>query len=309
MSIEQQLSLHVNNMISINNQSENHTKCLVDHKAANRPTEHKQVTGNHDVPIKPTTHPSTTHGSAPHSSQQLRRGPGQNQTHATTEHQSERNPKADEERERKGGGNLTHMQELEVVLEVLERRPDGVQAPGLGHRSRRGGQGRTAAVFLPESSSSPTSLDEDTPIPAAGAGAGGGARRRRGGEDVGGGDGEDGVAEAVVEVPDPLQNRLRVRRVPSHHLAVALGFVVRVRADWVGRSGEVGGRGEGGGKGGKLLEGRGGSVGGESELVEYVRRAARPMRRLLLLCERGSRENIALAVVVWLFDSSFCDYY
>jgi hypothetical protein len=27
-----------------------------------------------------------------------------------------------------------------------------------------------------------------------------------------------------VEVPDPLQNRLRVGRVPSHHLALALGF-------------------------------------------------------------------------------------
>jgi hypothetical protein len=41
-----------------------------------------------------------------------------------------------------------------------------------------------------------------------------------------------------VEVPDPLQNRLRVRRVPSHRLAVGRPRV-RVRIGWDGEVGEA----------------------------------------------------------------------
>jgi hypothetical protein len=84
------------------------------------------------------------------------------------------------------------VQELEVVLEVLERGADGVQTPGFGHRLHGCGQ-RRALVFPA------TTLDEDAPVPAAtaaspaaaavsagggadgaGEGAGGEGRRRRG---------------------------------------------------------------------------------------------------------------------------------
>jgi hypothetical protein len=56
------------------------------------------------------------------------------------------------------------VQELEVVLEVLERGADGEQTPGFGHRLRDRGQ-RRALVFPA------TTLDEDAPVPAAAAAA------------------------------------------------------------------------------------------------------------------------------------------
>ena len=122
-----------------------------------------------------------------------------------------------------------------MVLEVLERGADGVQAPGLGHGLLRG---------------RPAALDEDAPVPpapaaAARAGPPGGRRgrgrgRRRGQQEVGARGREDGVAEAVVEVPDPLEDRLRLRRVPPHRRRGwdGLGGVGReVEGEWRKREG------------------------------------------------------------------------
>lgn len=64
---------------------------------------------------------------------------------------------------------------------------------------------------------------------------------------------EDGVAEAVVEVPDPLEDRLRLRRVPPHRRRLP----VRVRLGGWGEEEREGKRNGGGVEGeGKRGEGR-----------------------------------------------------
>jgi hypothetical protein len=93
-----------------------------------------------------------------------------------------------------------------VAFEVLERGADGVQAPDLGRR----GSGPVSLA-----------LDEDAFLAAATAVTG---WRGRGQEEAGAGGSEDGIAEAVVKVPDPLQGPLRLRRVPPHFAAGARGF-------------------------------------------------------------------------------------
>jgi hypothetical protein len=111
-----------------------------------------------------------------------------------------------------------------VVLDVLERRADGVQAPDLGHGLRGGGQRLSSA------------LDEDAAVPTAADSVGPldgwrgrhGRRLGSGQEEVRAGGGEDGVAEAVMEFPDPLKGYLCFRRVPPHCAgARCLGVPVR----------------------------------------------------------------------------------
>lgn len=84
------------------------------------------------------------------------------------------------------------MEELELVFEVFEGGADGVEAPGLGD----GGVDVGGAEFLGE-------------YEAGGGGGrigiGFGDQGFDGGEEMGSGDGEDGVAELVVDVPNLLQ--------------------------------------------------------------------------------------------------------
>lgn len=148
-----------------------------------------------------------------------------------------------------------------MVLDVLERGADGVQTPGLGHGLRGGGQ-RIAA----SAPAAGAALDEDAPVPAAAADAVGpfgegrgrhGRGRGSGQEEVRAGGGEDGVAEAVVEVPDPLERRLGLRRVPPHRRRRARG--PGSRCGFGVGSGPSEGRGSGG------AEGKGNCDGGTTE--------------------------------------------
>lgn len=122
------------------------------------------------------------------------------------------------------------MEELELVLEVLEGGPDGVEAPRLRHH-------RFVLV-------GPEILDKHEPSPPLTFPSGSLHRHRRvlvfaGGlaegldrfEEVGPGDCVDGVADLVVKVPDPLQQCLDLLHLhlPSHRepipgLRLGLGF-------------------------------------------------------------------------------------
>lgn len=96
------------------------------------------------------------------------------------------------------------MDELELVLEALEGGSDGIKPLGLGD----GG-----IVLEPEL------LHEDEPGPVVagaclpglvGAGVEGIVGLAEGLEEMGSGDGVDGIAELVVEVPYPLQHGLHL---------------------------------------------------------------------------------------------------
>lgn len=97
------------------------------------------------------------------------------------------------------------MEELEMVLEVLEGGSDGVETPRL--RRHRGAVLRSRQKIFGEH-------EPSFPVTAArprrrlhGAGVGL-CQGLDGAEEVGAGEGVDGVADLVVEVPDPLHHRL-----------------------------------------------------------------------------------------------------
>lgn len=131
------------------------------------------------------------------------------------------------------------MKELELVLEVLERGANGVEAPRLGHGRVPVHLRRRRPKILHE--------DEATlPVTATAAGVVPNPLRRRrrrvdpglltgagfaegldGFEEVGAGDRVDCVADLVVQIPDPLQHRLHLLHLPSHRyhlLGLGLGF-------------------------------------------------------------------------------------
>lgn len=85
-----------------------------------------------------------------------------------------------------------------MTLEVDDRDADGVQDPRVRH-------GRRKVAILSSLRRPP--LDNHVPVGRAAV-----AARKA----DAGGEGEDGVAELVVEVPDALLQCLRLRRLPSH---------------------------------------------------------------------------------------------
>jgi hypothetical protein len=97
---------------------------------------------------------------------------------------------------RSGGG--AHEKTLELVLEVLQRGADGVQAPGLLSQGRQGDDLVSAAR-----------AETQTPaLDVHEAGGGGRGAAANGAQEVGAGEGVDRVADLVVEVPDGLQHGL-----------------------------------------------------------------------------------------------------
>ena len=108
-----------------------------------------------------------------------------------------------------------------MALEVLERGADGVQAPRVRHRCCRR---RKVAVHSPLR---PPPLDDHVAVGGAAA-----AARKAGA----GGEGDDGVAELVVEVPDALLQglclRSRRRRLPSHLIHTIRSSPLEKRENW-----------------------------------------------------------------------------
>ncbi|RWW44544.1 hypothetical protein BHE74_00049682 [Ensete ventricosum] len=105
------------------------------------------------------------------------------------------------------------MEELELVFEVLEGGSDGVETPRL--RRHRGAVLRSRQKIFGEH-------EPSLPVTAAGlrcrfqvAGVGLG-QGLDGAEEVGAREGVDGVADLVVEVPDPLQHLLDLLHLPAH---------------------------------------------------------------------------------------------
>lgn len=112
-----------------------------------------------------------------------------------------------------------------MALEVLERGADGMQAPRVRHGCRRRGK-----VDVPSPLRRPLPLEDYVAVGGAPAAAG-----RKAGA---GGEGEDGVAELVVEVPDALLQRLRLRfrrrrlPVPSHLIHAIRSSPLDRREGW-----------------------------------------------------------------------------
>jgi hypothetical protein len=90
-----------------------------------------------------------------------------------------------------------HEKTLELVLEVLQRGADGVQAPVLLSQGRQGDDLVSAA----RAETQTPALD----VHEAGGGCGGGGAAADSAQEVGAGEGVDGIADLVVEVPDGLQ--------------------------------------------------------------------------------------------------------
>lgn len=126
---------------------------------------------------------------------------------SSTEDQIARARRTDSPGEEEGGKvsgqEGPHEKALELVLEVLERGADGVQAPGLLSEGRQRGDLVSAA----RAEAQTPALD----VHEAGGGlVRGGGAAADGAQEVGAGEGVDGVADLVVEVPDGLQHGLRL---------------------------------------------------------------------------------------------------
>ena len=137
------------------------------------------------------------------------------------ENYSGRATKTKEIQKRERERRKAHMEELELVFEVLEGGPDGVEALGFAD----GGVAVTVVVGGPEV------LDENETGRAVIRGGVGKVRWRvvfedfDGSEKVGSGDGVNGVAELVVEVPNFLHNRFDFLHlhIPFHFLLLLFG--------------------------------------------------------------------------------------